>query len=541
MARPTESSVTHLLDGFRRSVAEFRDRPALWVAGEELTYAELDQRAGRLAAALRGLDRTSKQTAAFLAYRSATAYASVLGILGAGKAYVPLNPTFPLRRTKTMLEFSGADLLIVGQEGIDQLQELLEEFSRPMTAICPDAATKSDLPSIDSPHTVLALEDCPPTLAADEFEPPSPTDMAYLLFTSGSTGTPKGVPVSHGNVVNYLDYVLKRYEIVPDDRFSQTFDMTFDLSVHDMFLCFAGGACLYCLPHRSVMAPASFINKHGLTVWFSVPSVVAFMQRMRMLKPGAFPSLRLSLFCGEPLLASQADAWQKAAQNSAVENLYGPTEATIAIAHYRWQPDDERREFVNGVVPIGNPFSSQKTAIVDTQRHPVAPGTPGELCLSGSQVTSGYLNNPEKTEQQFVQLPAVGEGKWYRTGDLARQQDDGTLVYLGRIDHQVQICGHRVELQEVDCALREASGEQNAVSVAWPVEDGRADGVYGFLCCNGSLEKQPILDQLRQQLPEYMCPRDVFAVREMPLNANGKVDRKALAQQVGELIREGKS
>ena len=262
------------------------------------------------------------------------------------------------------------------------------------------------------------------------------------------------------------------------------------------------------------------------------------MQRTRTLKEGCFPTLRWSFFCGEPLLAKHADAWQEAAPQSIIENLYGPTEATIVITHYRWRPEDAGRQFVNGGVPIGTVFPTQKAVVIDPEHNVVGRGVKGELCLGGSQVTAGYLHNPEKTREQFISLAATGSGRWYRTGDVVREEEDGCFVYLGRIDDQIQIRGHRVELQEVDHALREASGSASAVSVAWPAKDGRADGVYGFLCLEEPVDRQDILTRCAKLLPEYMCPRKLFVIPELPLNASGKIDRNALAKRVGGLLHD---
>jgi amino acid adenylation domain-containing protein len=533
--KPSSSrSFEHLFAGFENSTRKFPQRPALEVDQQVYSYSQLHKLAVELAAAIRKNDLANKPVAAFLAYRTLDAYSAVLGILGSGKGYVPLHPHFPVERTRRMLALSGADILIVGREALGLLPDLLRDVHESLTVICPDTDDLDALRSALPQHRFVTLGE---GIADSGQESPNVGErspIAYLLFTSGSTGVPKGVPVSQDNVVSYLHYVTNRYDISPEDRFSQMFDMTFDLSVHDMFVCWTNGACLYSVPHASLMAPSRFIREKQLTMWFSVPSVIMFMQRMRVLKPGSLPSLRLSLFCGEPLLANMADAWQQAAPQSIVENVYGPTEATIAISHYRWEPESNGR-CINGIVPLGNIFATQKGCIIDSERNVVAKGTAGELCLSGSQVTGGYLNNPAKTREQFVTLGGSDE-IWYRTGDLVSEGEAGCLHYLGRIDNQVQVCGHRVELQEVDHALRTSSKTDSAIAVAWPIDSGHADAIYGFVCGDPSFDTASVIEHCRTAMPEYMVPRRIFVIERMPLNVNGKIDRPALARLAGELL-----
>jgi non-ribosomal peptide synthetase component F len=226
-------------------------------------------------------------------------------------------------------------------------------------------------------------------------------DGAYLLFASGSTGTPKGVLISHQNVVAYLRTVLSRYRPRPDDLFTQLFDFSFDLSVHDMFVCWNSGACLYCPPAGALMSPGPFVRKHELTFWFSVPSTAATMARLRMLAPGELASLRVSLFCGEALPAGLARMWRQAAPNSIIDNLYGPTEATIAITAYR-APDDGTFPGKGRVVPIGVPFPGQQAAVIDADGNLVADSEPGELWVGSSQVATGYWHLPEITAERFA-------------------------------------------------------------------------------------------------------------------------------------------
>ena len=519
-----------LVEGFLASTERFGCRPALWVNGESYTYAELARYAGRIATRV-AEDPSGPSLIGVLAHRSLTAYAGVLAALMAGRGYVPLHPKFPAGRTRTMRELSGVTQVVVGREGLDRLGEILASTTTPLTIILPEPA---DVPewAADFPiHRFVANdnEDAKPSFPLAS---PSATDAAYLLFTSGSTGEPKGVPVSHANARSYVEHVADRFGVTERDRFSQVFDLTFDLSVHDMFVCWERGACLYCLPDKFVMAPTKFIRDQRLTMWFSVPSTVGRTLGLRMLSPGVFPDLRVSLFCGEPLPVEYASAWQDAAPNSIVENLYGPTEATIAITSFRWHRNASGASSVNGIVPIGQPFPGQRARVVDRDDQVVPAAKPGELCVSGSQVTDGYLNDPAKTRSQFVRLPGCGDSVWYRTGDLVTRGPDGCLHYLGRIDHQVKVRGFRVELQEIEHVIRGATSGAGVVAVPWPVRKGSAEGIVAFISTPGRIDLSGVLARCKQHLPEYMVPRRFIPIDSIPLNVNGKVDRQELSRRL---------
>ncbi|MES4785951.1 MAG: hypothetical protein C4294_09185 [Nitrospiraceae bacterium] len=521
-----------LIAGFAESVERFPSRPALQVGGESFTYADLGRIAGRIAATIGEADPGGRELVAVLAQRSVIAYASVLGVLGAGRGYVPLNPKLPIERLLSILRQSPCTCLLVGRESVEVLRALLPNMPHAFTILLPDLPDAEALPSVFTQHRFI-FSDMMAQAASFTTSPNNDGDpIAYLLFTSGSTGTPKGVPVRHSNVFAYVDYICRRYRVNEYDRFSQMFDLTFDLSVHDMFVCWERGACLCSVPEKSVMAPAKFIKDHQITMWFSVPSVVGFMSKMGLLKPGEFPSLRGSLFCGEPLHRHYAEAWQEAAPNSFVENLYGPTETTVAITHYRWSEKRSPSACVNGIVPIGWVFDGQRTCIVDADLHPVQKGERGELCLSGSQVTRGYWNDPDQTAHRFVRLPGFGQELWYRTGDLVRQDEGDCLYYCGRIDHQVKIRGCRVKLQEIDFVLSQASGTQEVASIAWPIREGIAEGIVSFICDGSHLDARRLLQHCRRVLPEHMVPRRLYFVDALPLNVHGKIDRLKLRQML---------
>jgi amino acid adenylation domain-containing protein len=524
--RPTAART--LRDGFLHSVEQWGERPALEVAGERLTYAELFERSASVAATLvgEGPPEGPRLTASF-AYRTPTAFVGVLAPLLAGQGYVPLNPCFPIERNRLIFERSGVRSLIVGGEALPQVEELVAGAAPGLLIVVPDsdevARSAARLPQ----HRILGAGHL---AEAEGWRPVDvdPGSPAYLLFTSGSTGVPKGVMVSHDNALHYVDVLTERYGITEEDRFSQMAELTFDNSVLDMFVAWERGACVCCPPGKLLSRPGRFIRESGLTVWFSVPSTAIIMRRLGMLKPGSYPTLRWSLFAGEALPAEVAAAWLEAAPNSIVENLYGPTEVTVDCTIYRWDPERSPAECEQGVVPIGRPLPDMQVLIADEQLREVGPGESGELLVAGPQVGLGYWRDPERTAQAFV-IPPERREVYYRTGDRVRRPatPDGPITYLGRLDHQIKVRGIRIELGEVEAAIRTATGIDAVVALGWPVTMTGADGIVAFVGDLG-VDESRTLSLLRQRLPAQMLPREIHKLAELPLNANGKFDRREL-------------
>lgn len=523
----SEPTLDHLAAGFVSSAQAFPDRPALAVDARSWSYEELLHASAAIMSALKEHTRGGGPpwTAVF-AHRSLVAYAGVLGALLRGHGYVPLNRKFPVLRTKAMFERSGCRAIVVDNASLPQLDELLEGAPQETLVVAPELDDVRDLRSRLAGHLVLGrseMQDAPtPALAR-----PGPDAVAYLLFTSGSTGQPKGVMVAHRNVAPLVRAMADRYGVDAHDRCSQTFDLTFDLSVFDLFVAWERGACVHCLPDKTLLKPGGYIREHELTVWFSVPSTAMFLQRFGMLKAGSYPSLRWSLFCGEALPVGVAEAWAAAAPNSIVENLYGPTEATIACTVYRWEGERSRAESRLGAVSIGRPTPGMSALVADEELRDVGEEREGELLVAGPQVTLGYLDDPERTRSAFVVPPEKTEIH-YRTGDRVVQASNGMLHYLGRLDHQVQVHGHRVELGEVESAIRDATGTVAVVALGWPVLDSGVGGIVAFVAGEESLDIAALREALAARLPDYMLPREVHVLPELPLNANGKFDRRAL-------------
>jgi non-ribosomal peptide synthetase component F len=337
-------------------------------------------------------------------------------------------------------------------------------------------------------------------------------DVAYVMFTSGTTGAPKGVAVRRENLSAYLNAIADIAPIEPATRCTQNFDLSFDLSVHDIFQTWTSGGCLYIMGNEDTLDPVGFAKRHALQAWFSVPSVVAMARRMDLLQPGALPSLTLSLFCGEPLPVSVAEDWAKAAPNSRIVNqeFFPASPQNTQLAS----------------VPLGTAFRDCASVVVNDG----ALADEGELWLGGAQISNGYINNEAENRAKFVKhrLPNYPYETWYRTGDLVRLDSAQGLLFQGRLDEQIKVQGYRVELLEIEEVLRRTAGTAEVAASPWPLgEAGAAEGIVAFVCASTKSERE-IIAGCRKHLAAYAVPRKILFADSLPLNANGKVDRKAL-------------
>ncbi|QDY75209.1 AMP-binding protein [Streptomyces qinzhouensis] len=491
---PTAGNGLH--ERFLRGLALSPGGTAVCVDGTSVTYEELHGLALRRAGALAALAGAGPQRVAVLADKGVSAYAGILAALYAGAAVVPLSPRFPAGRTRSMLEAAGVGAVVADGAGRAAL-----------------AAAGLDLPVLDEGASAPALT-APVAVR--------PSDVAYVLFTSGSTGRPKGVPVTHGANLHYFRLLDERYDFGPGDVFSQYFGLNFDCAMFELFGAWGHGAVLQAVPPAAHRDLPAFVTERGMTVWFSVPGAIAFTRRMGGLAPGAMPTLRWSLFAGEALLCPDAADWQAAAPRSRVENLYGPTELTITVAGHRWSPKASARRAVNGVVPIGRLHAGHELLLLDGEEESAVEG---DLCVSGPQSTSGYLDAGDDAGRFFERHGR----RWYRTGDRVRLLDDGELVYLGRMDAQVQIQGFRVEPAEVDHAVRQCAGVQNAAAVTRPAPGGGLELVVYYT--GERVPAAALRRELAARLPEAIVPKVFRHVAEFPLNANRKIDRRRLAAE----------
>ena len=493
----------------RTRFASYQGLPAIWLDGQEITYAKVFSDAANLAQQMLNMAKPGARIG-ILAQRSYPAYVGVLASVLSGCPYVPINMKTPLDRQLSIASIADCRLLISDDYSKRRSEELIQRLG--------PGVKELNTPSTHSSVPVRRTRDVAPVISGSA--------TAYIMFTSGTTGAPKGVAVRRENLSSYLAAISEIAPIELGTRCTQNFDLSFDLSVHDIFQTWASGGCLYIMSNEETLDPVGFAKKHALQAWFSVPSVINMAQRLKRIVPGALPDLRLSLFCGEALSTSAVECWAEVAPNSRILNLYGPTEATIAITAKEYTRESNPKER-GATVPLGEAFPNSAAVVVNEDRQPALLG---ELWLGGAQISDGYINNEEEQRRKFIdcKLPGHSYDRWYRTGDIIRINSNNDLVFQGRLDDQAKIQGYRVELLEIEEALRQVSGTSEVAAVLWPITNtGAAEGLVGFVCSAARTEREIIAD-CRAHLPTYAVPRKVIFVDALPLNANGKVDRKAL-------------
>ncbi|GIJ21048.1 AMP-binding protein [Micromonospora lutea] len=498
--------MTTLGEMVARTVRDHPDQPALDLGGTVLTYRELWDLAGRIAVGLVAAGHAGSPVG-LCASRTSLAYAGYLAALRCGAPVVPLHPTYPADRTALMVTAAGSDTVLLDDTVLDPVEDRLR--GQGTRTLRPSSA-------VGQPVT-------------DRFA--APDAVAYILFTSGSTGVPKGVPISHRSAHAYIRHNIARYEVGPGDRLSQTFDLTFDPSVFDLFVAWGAGATLVVPTGNELVSPARYVRDRAITHWFSVPSVISLAHGMRGLSADAMPGLRWSLFIGEQFTYDQARLWRLAAPASTIDNVYGPTELTVACTEYRLPADPaDWPATSNGTVPIGQVYPFLDHVLLDDDG---APTDDGELCVRGVQRFPGYLD-PRRDAGAFTSydgtsaVPYDGATPltarhWYRTGDRVRHES-GTLVHLGRMDRQVKLNGCRIELGEIEFALRRHASVEEAVALVSP-DKRTLCAFYTGTRCNARELRQA----LREQLPPFMIPRRIEWLERLPLNSNGKIDRRVLA------------
>ena len=482
-----------------------------------LTFRELDERAEAVGRYLTTKGVGPNVGVAICIERSPELVVAMLGVLKAGGYYLPLDPDYPADRLAFMLDDARVPVLLTAAALRDVVPRGLNGAGPIVIALDAEWDTIAAAPAPDSP-----------TRAGGD-------DLAYVIYTSGSTGRPKGVMIPHRAVVNYLTWMRSDFPLDTHDAVLQKAPASFDACIWEFFLPLVSGARLVLARPGGHQDPAyllSTLTRHDITLLQLVPSQLQMMlETPGVNAPDGLPRLRRLFLGGEALPSELLSRLADACPSLPVTNLYGPTEATVYATH--WSVD--LATWHGGVVPIGRPVSGASVYLLDARRQPVPIGVRGELCIGGVQVARGYLNRPELTAEKFIPdaFDASHSGaRLYRTGDRARYRADGTLEYQGRIDTQVKLRGFRVELGEIENALALVSGVQSAVVLVREDTTGDQRLVAYCIAAPGAdmerLSAIALRQQLKGTLPEFMVPSAFVWLDEWPMNANGKLDRKAL-------------
>ncbi|KWI71348.1 non-ribosomal peptide synthetase [Burkholderia stagnalis] len=496
---PNAHKALHQL--FERQARLSPQAVALVHEGGQLGYDELNRRANQLAHYLRAQGIGTDSLVALCVHRSPEMVVALLGILKAGAAYVPLDPTHPRQRLAYMLADTATPLLLTQQN-------LLEHLGEPaLPVLCLDGAT--------------AVLDAQPQ--HDPNLPAHPDQLAYCIYTSGSTGQPKGAMNSHRAIVNRLLWMQAQYQLDAHDTVLQKTPYTFDVSVWEFFWPLMTGARLAIARpdgHKDPRYLAQAMRQYHVTTAHFVP---AMLQAFLAQSQEALPALRRVFASGEALPASVQRQFRRRHPQVALYNLYGPTEAAVDVSHWTCADDGDS-------VPIGYPVANTQLYVLDAALQPVPVGSAAEIYIAGVQLARGYLRRPDLTAEKFVPNPYGDPGsRMYRTGDVGRYRPDGSIEYLGRTDHQVKLRGLRIELGEIENSLLGIPGVREAAVLVRHDHD-QAQLVAYVSMREPALGITELQDRLRARLPDYMVPTAWVTMPALPLNANGKIDRKALPE-----------
>jgi amino acid adenylation domain-containing protein len=518
-----------LQDYVTRQAEQRADEVAVLMA-DRLTYGKLEQASNQLAWLLKEVGCRKGDRICLFVSKSPSAVVSMLAVLKADCIYVPIDLASPVARVEKIFLAAAPRLILADATAYKLLDELFGNEAVPAVPVgwvedegnagahVRSAFTRSD-------WTRYAPAPVPRRNSSDA--------PAHILFTSGSTGTPKGVVITHANVMRFVHWATRYFQMTASDRVSGHPPLHFDLSTFDVYGTLSVGAQLHMVPPSSNLLPqqlAEFIRASELTQWFSVPSTLTYMAKFGVLQHGDFPALRRLLWCGEVLPTPTLIHWMRRLPHVQFTNLYGPTEATIASSYYT-VPACPQRD--SDHIPIGTPCDGEELLVLDETLQPSPVDEIGNLYIGGAGLSPGYWRDDEKTRAAFVPDPrsSDGNGCIYRTGDLGKVGVDGLYYFIGRADSQVKSRGYRIELGEIETALNAVPGMQECAVVGISTSGFETTAI----CCAyaaDAAELSPafLRRELKRVLPDYMLPSRWKTLDRLPKNVNGKIDRRTLKE-----------
>jgi amino acid adenylation domain-containing protein len=501
----------------------------------ELTYAELEDRSSRLAAAMADRGVAPGDRVGLLLEKSLEAVIAIYATLKAGAAYVPLDDQAPVRRLGYIARDAGIRCLVSSEAKADICRTLLAQDVPLQTVI---GAGQNDGRNTDeAPPGADAGGQCGderessaewlPWSAVEGFAPAravavEPDALAYILYTSGSTGEPKGVMLSHTNGLAFVEWAAQEVGVGPQDRLSSQAPLHFDLSTFDLFAAAYGVATVVLVPRELSVFPvmlARFIAGRAITIWYSAPSALTALALRGELHGTPLPTLRTIIFAGEVFPIKHLASLMQLVPDCRYLNFYGPTETNVCTWH-----EVVSEDLLAGDLPIGRPLPGVSASIVREDGGAAAQGELGELVIGGPTVMHGYWGDPQRTART---LRVQGDVRHYMTGDLVRRRADGELLFAGRRDMQVKTRGYRVELGEIEAALNAIEGVVEAVVIAVP-DELIGNRLKAFVVCSEPIAPARLARLCRDRLPDHMIPDEIELRERLPKSSTGKVDRRAL-------------
>jgi amino acid adenylation domain-containing protein len=519
-----------------QAASQFPGHIAVECSGETITYAHLDQRSAEWSQRLIRAGCRPGQIVAVWLPKSIESIVSFFGVLKAGCAYIPLDPDYcPESRALKIITQSNASAIISKTDLFtDEFKNGLAVHPAKMVLFVDDQTTR-DVGGAFSEKTSARHNNGTPADAPLNTE----DGLAYILYTSGSTGAPKGVMITHRNALSFIGWALDRFKPSHNDVFANHAPFHFDLSVFDVFVSLATGACVHLIPFAVAGNPRLLVRwakEHKITIWYSVPSVWLSIFIFARIDANDFKTLRLVLFAGEVFPKKYLEKLMQALPWADYYNLYGPTETNVCTWYHVTSKDLRKRKSV----PIGTACDHAEAIALDADLTEVATGSKGMLYIKGPTVTPGYYNDPAATRAAFIvsPLPRHDGCVLYRTGDIVKVIGHDLYEYIGRDDLMVKCAGYRIELSEIETVLYQHDRVKEAVVVPC-THPSQGNCVLHALIVADKRDGFSILGIkafLSRQLPRYMVPERIETVDNLPKNANGKIDRKKIAEAAQSLL-----
>jgi len=507
--------ITLVQQYFTQSALKTPHKPAICCEDQSITFKDADDFSNAFARNLQQCGVTRGSFVPFFMKKSVASGLSILSILKADAAYVPIDINSPQQRLLSILKTTQAKVVVVNNESEEVIKALLPDQTE-LKVVNVEAFVPHQTSPVESKNLSI--------------------DIAYVLFTSGSTGVPKGVMIPHKAIIDYIDWCVETYQITSDDVVANHAPLYFDNSTFDIYTAFKSGATLH-LVHDELNAViprlVSWIKERKISVFFCVPSVLTMLLKSRRLKSDSMDSLKHLICAGEVLPRDILDAWMEMYPHIQFTNMYGPTEITVDCSYHVMQarPAEECLS-----IPIGKArnnmelFVRQDNGVLSQEI-----GATGELLVRGTSVAYGYLGDQEKTRKAFIQNPNhdLYHDPLYCTGDLVQLDDNGDFQFLGRADDQIKFLGYRIELGEIEASLNAINGVIEGVVVFNDSEDESLREIGALVSIEEPLSIQAITQEMNRRLPSYMVPtRLITTDSEYPRTPNGKYNRKKIKERV---------